>query len=169
MHNARIFANSSLNHALCDNIIPSCSRKLLEDEEPIGVFLLGDPAYPLLLVMKEYSSGGSTRLEQYFGLQLCRSRMVIECAFGCLKARFGMLKLAMDVNLKDLPYVVYFCFVLHNFCEVNGESVMEEKVETAIQYDHAFQSALSKIPDASNIEGKVFAEFWLVTLIHSNT
>lgn len=38
--------------------------------------------------MKEYANGGGNVQEQYFGLKLCQSRMVIECLFGRLKARF---------------------------------------------------------------------------------
>ena len=34
----------------------------------------------------------------------------IECAFGRLKARFRCLKRAMDINLDELPYVIYACF-----------------------------------------------------------
>ena len=111
VHDARIFANSYLNLAPKEHIIPSCPCKLLDDEDPIGVFILGDPAYPLPPhVMKEYTGGGATVQEQYFGMTLCRCRFVIECAFGRLKARLGMLRRAMDVNIDDLPSVIFSCF-----------------------------------------------------------
>lgn len=90
-------------------------------------------------MMKEYAGGGSTVQEQYFGLKLCSARFVIECAFGRLKARFGCLRRAMDINIDDLPHVIYACFVLHNFCEVNNESVSEERVQSSINYDRQFQ------------------------------
>ena len=79
-------------------------------------FLLGDPAYPLMsYMMKEYTNGGSMPKEQCFGYRLCSARNVIECAFGRLKARSGALRLTMDINMDNLPHVIYTSFILHKF------------------------------------------------------
>lgn len=75
-------------------------------------------------------------------MTLCQSRMVIECSFGRLKARFGALKRAMDINLEELPLVIYACFVLHNFCEMNNERISDEHVSAAMSYDKEFQPPL---------------------------
>lgn len=95
--------------------------------------------------------------EQYFGMTLCQSRMVIECPFGRLKARFGALKRAMDINLDELPYIIYACFVLHNFCELNNGRIGGENVKAAIGYDKHFQPAVAPnnfSTDCNEKEGK---------------
>ena len=83
VHDVRIFVNSKINQTFCNGDMASCAREIVPGEKEVPVLILGDPAYPLLpFLVKEYASRESTRQEQYFGLTLCRARMVIECAFG---------------------------------------------------------------------------------------
>ena len=118
VHDTWVFTNSALNTKLKNGEVPRCSKSVVDDEDPVQVFILGYPAYPLLpYLMKEYANGGSTVQEQYFGYRLCNARNVIECTFGCLKAHFSALRRQMDINLDDLPTVIYACFILHNYCK----------------------------------------------------
>ena len=140
VHDTIIFANSSLNNLLKTDHIPPCRRQLREDYDPVPVFLLGDPAYSLMsYMMKEYTNGGSTPKEHCLGYRLCSARNVIACAFGRLKARFGGLRRTMDINMDDLPYVIYACFILHNFYVMNHETMCEDVISSAIYYDRDFQ------------------------------
>ena len=58
VHDARVFANSSLNYLLKNEMIPPCRRKVLDEQIP--VYIIGDPTYPLMpYVMKEYAGCGT--------------------------------------------------------------------------------------------------------------
>ena len=140
VHDARIFTNSDLNKKFRDGTIPQCSKVIIKDEIPVPVCLLGHPAYPLLpYLMKEYPGGGTTPEQQFFGYRMSSARMTIECSFGRLKGRFGALKIPMDIQLSDLPMVIYSCFVLHNFCEIEKEPISDSRYQQAIDYDRQTQ------------------------------
>ena len=118
VHDARIFSNSYLNTFLRTKDVTNIPKVIVEGEKEVPVCIIGDPAYPPLpYLMKEFPSGGTTALEQFFSYRLSSARMPIECAFGKRKGRFGCLRRPMDINVKDLPSVIHSCFILHNICE----------------------------------------------------
>ncbi len=104
--------------------------------------------------MEEFAGGGRNLQEQYFGFRLCSARNVIESSFGRLKARFGCLRCAMDINLDDLPFVIYACFVLHNYCELHNETINEESIRMSINYDRDFQPPLITLATSNETAGK---------------
>ena len=116
VHDAPIFANSSINKAFREGKIPKYARRIIDGEDPVIVF----------------------------GYRLSSARMVIECSFGRLKARFGALKREMDINLIHLLHVIYACFVLHNFCEMQQEKIGEGCIAETIAYDRGFQPVLQR-------------------------
>ena len=67
VHDVRIFLNFSINGMLQNRIMPPCEKILAEGRDPVPVFLLGDPAYPLLpFLMKKFSGGGRNEREKLF-------------------------------------------------------------------------------------------------------
>ena len=73
----------------CLEMKPSQNAKesIVEGKPSVPVCILGDPAYPLLsFLMKEFSKEGNNSNKRFFGQRLSSARMVIECAFGRLKA-----------------------------------------------------------------------------------
>ena len=87
--------------------------------------------------MKEFSNGGENEEEQLY--RLSSARMVIECAFGRLKWRFGCLRRDTDLNMDELPLINHACFIGHNFFELRKESINQHRAEAALKYDKEFQ------------------------------
>ena len=140
VRDARIWGNSSINQILKDGTIPECFKVIVDGEDPVPVCILGDPAYPLLgYLMKEFSSGGITPEEEFFSYRLPSARMVVACAFGRLKGRFGILRKDIYTDLKTTLNIIYACFVLHNFCEMNKEQLLDGVVSTAIHNNKNMQ------------------------------
>ena len=128
---------SHLNQKLQKKFFPYCGKQIVEGETNVPICILGDPAYLLLpFLMKEYPKGEKDEREQYYGYRLSSVRMVIENAFGRLKGRFSCLRRSMDVNFKELLYLIMSIFILHIFCEINNEMLPNTRLQDVIHEDN---------------------------------
>uniref|UniRef100_A0A8C3T5Y6 DDE Tnp4 domain-containing protein n=1 Tax=Chelydra serpentina TaxID=8475 RepID=A0A8C3T5Y6_CHESE len=111
VHDARVFKNSGLFRRLQQGVY-------------FPDLILGDPAYPLMpWLMKPYT-GALDSEKELFNYHLSKCRMVVECAFGRLKGRWRILLTRSDLSPKNIPIVIAACCVLHNLCEIKGETFM---------------------------------------------
>jgi len=106
VHDARVFRNSSFYKDYSN---------LIQGDD----YLLGDSAYPISPFLIPPFKDPSSRKQKEFNRFHSRHRVVVENAFGRLKARFGNLK---DLDIKTIKMGVLFtccAIILHNFLEMN--------------------------------------------------
>lgn len=131
VHDARIFANSTVFKEACNGSILQGDAVSISGRD-IPIFLVGDSAYPLMTwLMKPFAHNTQlTSSEKIFNYKLSRARIVVENAFGRLKARWRRLLKRNDMNLSNIPTVVAACCILHNVCEVHGERFNDQWLES---------------------------------------
>ena len=126
-HDARVLANSSVFRKVT-------SGELLQGEElqvqgqTLRTFLIGDSAYPLLpWLIKPFPFSSSLNSQQKtFNYRLSRARVVVEIAFGRLKACWRRLAKQIDMDIDNVAHIIAACCVLHNLCEIHHDSFNEE-------------------------------------------
>jgi hypothetical protein len=136
VHDARVFANSTLYAKGQDGtLLPHWTERIGGTDVPL--VLLGDPAYPLLpWLMKAFPDNGRlSRQQRTFNYRLSRARVVVEHAYGRLKGRWRCLLKRLDISVSDVPGLVAACCVLHNMCEIHGDSFSEEWLEGIDSYN----------------------------------
>ena len=130
VHDARVFANSGLYKKCHEGLLLPDWKESIENVD-IPLLLLGDPAYPLMpWLMKSHINNGNLSNEQKtFNYRLSRARVVVEHTYGRLKGRWCCLLKRLDVNINYVPVLLTACCVLHNICEVHGESFSDNWLE----------------------------------------
>lgn len=137
VHDAKVFANSTLNHRMRSGSLPQTFNTLSNERHKVANYVIGDPAYPLApYYVKEFESC-TTNTQVLFNELLRSARDQIECAFGRLKAWWFIQTRKIDFNTEMVPAVIYACFVLHNFCESHGCSLDEEAEFSYITFSTA--------------------------------
>lgn len=134
VHDARVLTNSALfSKGETGTLLPNFSRNINGCNVPLVI--LGDPAYPLLSwLMKGYpESGNSTQKQRNFNYRLSRARFVVENAFGRLKGRWKCLSKRNDTSIRFLSNLIAACCILHNLCEVHGDTFDEQWIQNNIE------------------------------------
>ena len=118
-HDAKVVSNSGIGNKMRNKDLPKTYSMVLPGHKKVPNYVIGDPAYPLPPnCLKEYESC-KTNAQVIFNNMLRAARNPIECAFGRLKARWGILTRKIDLDLTKAPTLIIACFVLHNYCESN--------------------------------------------------
>ena len=126
VHDARVFVNSLLYKRITeDNILDSSGRTILGRNIPICI--VGDSAYPIQpWLMKPFTDDSTlTHQQKHFNYRLSRARIVAECAFGHLKARWRRLSKRNDMITDHIPTIITATCILHNICEIHHEHFNE--------------------------------------------
>lgn len=120
-----VFKNCSLCKKLDDKVLNLPEPAPLSTmRTPTPYFLLADEAFPLSeTIMKVYPGMHKKGTkERIFNYRLCRSRRVVENAFGILSAVFRVLRKPMLLEPDNATSVVMAITHLHNFLRRNDEA-----------------------------------------------
>jgi hypothetical protein len=98
---------------------------------PSGYWIAADEAYALSEQMiTPYSGNGLPQDKDAFNFLLSSLRINIECAFGMLVQRWGVLWRKLRVSLPHCCLVVFTCILLHNYC-IDTKQVLPDESNTA--------------------------------------
>jgi transposase len=98
--------------------------------QAVQPFILGDAAYPCDRFCIPALKGPLSIDQHWFNYNHSRARMVVERAFGRLKARWRIL--AVPVYYKDMGKhiaEISACCILHNFVQMHGEPFLGSWLE----------------------------------------
>ena len=119
VHDAKVFASSIITRKFREGSLPGY--------RDVSNYPITDPAYRLTpFCIKEYHSCSNNQLV-FFNNMLRSARNTIECEFGKLKARWGLLRKTIDIQIESVHKLIYSCFVLQNFCERNSRCGIDEE------------------------------------------
>lgn len=156
VHDARVLANSSVfKKATRKEILYGDSIHIGDVDVPI--FLVGDSAYPLSTwLMKPFPHNSNLTSDQKtFNYVLSGARVVVENAFGRLKARWRRLSKRNDMNIHNVPCIVTACCILHNVCEVHGvtfnDTWLPDRNDINNLEQPTSQALVITIPDSAKI------------------
>ncbi|XP_060786282.1 putative nuclease HARBI1 [Neoarius graeffei] len=145
-HDANVLRQSALFTAA--HQLPKEPRDI--NGTSINLFLLADPAYPFMTwLMKGYTHSPRLTAEQEsFNVYLSSARTTVEIAFGRLKSRWRVLMKRSDFHFTFTPHVIATCCALHNFCELQKETVNPVWIDEADRLGHQLPQPIARAHNA---------------------
>ena len=102
--------------------------------------------------MKAFPNNGRLSQQQKtFNYSLSKARVVVEHSYGRLKGRWRCLLKRLNVDVSDVPEHVATCCVLHNMCEVHGDSFDDEWLD-GVEREDLSASASSTQPTENAVD-----------------
>ena len=122
VHDARVFAHSNLyKKSTHGHLIPN--KLVTISGVCVPLYMIGDSTYPMQSwLMKPFAHNSNlSACQRNYNYRICRARIVVENAFGRLKARWRRVLKRNDMHTDNIPHVIAATCVLHNICEVHHE------------------------------------------------
>ena len=166
VHDARVLANSSVFKKISNGQLLVGNSAQVQGR-PLRPFIIGGSAYPLLLwLIKPFSFSSSLSSDQkLFNYRISRARVVVEIAFGRLKAQWRRLSKQINMNIDSAPHIIAACCVLHNVCQVHKDSFNDEWLQ---ELDTCAQPSCVSNATASVTGGKEVREILMDYFKHNN-
>lgn len=118
--------------------------------------MLGDSTYPMKpWILKTYrGTSGITPEQDSFKVYLSRARVVVERAFGKLKARWRCLNKKIGVNVNFVPSVIVACYTLRNIIEHVDHSYNDIWNRELNEHTHSISQPLCEPTNDSVVEDR---------------
>ena len=97
--------------------------------------------------------------EKIYNYRICRGHVVVEVAFGRLKARCTRLTKENEMSIKN---VIAACCTLYNICEIHGDTFNEvwlEEINNETDDPTGTQATTSSHDDAEDIRDALVQYF----------
>ena len=155
VHDARVFVHSPIYTLITEqDLLPN--KTLTMNGINVPLYLIGDSAYPLQTwLMKPFPQSGILTSEiKHYNYRMSRARIVVENAYGRLKARWRRL-MRNDMRVDHIPNIVAAACILHNMCEVHGELFNDAWLQDINGMDGIVQPQTVAIRDGSSYGPKL--------------
>lgn len=153
----RVLANSNFGKALnTGNIDLPEPRPLPGDTTEIPYYFLADEAFPLRKnIMKPFSRKLlTTNTRKIFNSRFSRGRKAVECSFGMLVAKFGVLSTQIRCTPDKVDILVQAMCVLHNAIREYDGIFTKPKYENVVDSE-----SMVVLPPVSQKNGKQIRDY----------